>query len=85
MMMGALGQWVETDAKRATTLEFFAIGGGLLLADLADSREPHRLVAENPFTPYMDVEVMPIVEPTAAMQTWGEIASNFAGLAQPVQ
>jgi hypothetical protein len=83
MMMGALGQWVETYSTRVSTMEFFAIGGGLVLADLADSAELHRLVADNPFTPFMDVEIMPIVEPATAMETWAQFASNLAGAGQP--
>ena len=83
MLMGALGEWVEKYSKRVSTMEFFAIGGGLVLADLADSAELHRLVADNPFTPFMDVEIMPIVEPTAAMETWAEFASSLVGAGQP--
>lgn len=83
MMMEALSQWVETYARRASTIEFFAMGGGLVLADLDDSIELHRLVAHNPFTPFMDVEVIPIVEPTAAMQIWGEAAATLTGAAPP--
>ena len=60
MLMGALGEWVETHSKRATTLEFFVIGGGLVIADFDDAADVHRIVAENPFTPYMDVEIMPV-------------------------
>lgn len=28
ILMGALGQWVETHAERFSTLEFFVAGGG---------------------------------------------------------
>lgn len=81
MLMGALGQWVETYSKRFSTFEFFAIGGGLVLADFDDSTELHRIVAENPFTPFMDVEILPVVEPSTAMETFGEATATFA--AQP--
>jgi hypothetical protein len=81
-MAGALRQWVETYSKRASTIEFFAMGGGLVLADFDDSGELHRLVAENPFTPFMDVEVMPIIEPTAAMDTWDQVVAGLTGAAQ---
>jgi hypothetical protein len=83
MLMGALGQWVETYSKRVSTIEFFAVGGGLVLADIDDSAELHRMVAENPFTPFMDVEIMPVVEPNAAMETWGDVAATFATAGQP--
>jgi hypothetical protein len=82
-MAGALRQWVETYSKRVETIEFFAVGGGLVIADLDDSGELHRLVAHNPFTPFMDVEVVPIIEPTAAMDTWDEVVAGLTGEAQP--
>jgi hypothetical protein len=80
-MVGALGQWVETYSKRVSTMEFFAMGGGLVLADFDDANELHRLVADNPFTAFMDVEVMPIIEPTAAMENWAQAAAALTGAA----
>jgi len=79
-MAGALRQWVAAYSTRAT-IEFFAMGGGLVLADFDDSGELHRLVAENPFTPFMDVEVVPIIEPTAAMDTWDQVVAGLTGAA----
>lgn len=83
MLMGALGQWVENYSKGFSTLEFFVTGGGLVLADIDDSAELNRIVAENPFTPFMDVEIMPVVEPGIAMATYGDVAAAFAAAAQP--
>jgi Domain of unknown function (DUF3303) len=83
MLMGALGQWVENHSKRFLTLEFFVIGGGLVLADIDDSAELNQVVAENPFTPFMDVEIMPVVEPATAMATYGEVVAAFAAAGQP--
>jgi len=83
MLMGALGQWVETYSKRFSTLEFFVIGGGLVLADIGDSAELNQIVAENPFTPFMDVEIMPVVEPGTAMAAYGEAVAAFAAPAPP--
>ncbi len=82
MLMGALGQWVEKYSKRFSTLEFFVIGGGLVLADIDDSAELNRIVAENPFTPFMDVDIMPVVEPSVAMAAYGEVVAAFAAAAQ---
>jgi Domain of unknown function (DUF3303) len=78
MLMEALGQWVEKYTKRFSTLEFFVIGGGLMLADIDDSAELNRIVAENPFTPFMDVEIMPVIDPGTAMATYGEVVAAFA-------
>jgi hypothetical protein len=78
MLLEALGQWVETHATRFSTLEFFVAGGGFAIADIDDSAELHRIVTENPFTPFMDVEIMPVVEPRVAMETLGAMAAAFA-------
>lgn len=84
ILMGALGQWVETHAERFSTLEFFVAGGGVVLADFDDSSELQRILAENPFTPYMDVEIQPVIEPTAAMETYARTVAALATAAQPV-
>ncbi len=83
MLMEGLGQWVETYSKRCSTLEFFAVGGGLVIADLDASADVQRIVAENPFTAFMDVEILPVLEPAVAMETYGEIAATLAGAAAP--
>lgn len=85
MLMEALGQWVETYSERFSTLEFFVAGGGLMLADIDDSTELNRIVAQNPFTPFMDVEVMPVVEPGAAMAIYGEVVAALAAPARPTR
>ena len=59
------------------------MGGGLVLGDFDDAGELHRLVAANPFTAFMEVEVIPVVEPIAAMATWDEAVAALTGAAQP--
>ncbi len=81
MLMQALGHWVESYSPRLTTLEFFVTGGGLMLADVDDSAELNRIVAENPFTPFMEVEIMPVVAPSAAMEIYGETVTALASAA----
>ena len=83
MLMQGLGQWVERYSGRFSVIEFFAIGGGLVLADFDDAAELQRVLAENPFTPYMDVEIMPVVDPGAAIATYGEVFAAFAAAGQP--
>jgi hypothetical protein len=82
MLMGALGQWVETYAARFSTFEFFVDGGGLVLADFDDSAELQRIVAENPFTPYSDVQIRPVVEPSVAMATYTQTMAALAAAGQ---
>jgi Domain of unknown function (DUF3303) len=78
MLLGALGQWVEKYGERFSTFEFFVGGGGLVVVDVDDSAELHRIVAENPFTPFMEVEIRPVVEPGTAMAVYGEILAAQA-------
>jgi hypothetical protein len=83
MLFGALGQWVETYAARFTTLEFFADGGGLALGDFDDTAELQRILAENPFTPYSDVQIRPVLEPRAALATYTQMVAALAAAGQP--
>lgn len=45
--------------------------------------ELNRILAENPFTPFMDVEIMPVVEPRAAMANFREAVTALVATAQP--
>jgi hypothetical protein len=79
MLLGAMGQWVEKYGSRFSTLEFFVAGGGLGVIDVDDSAELHRITAENPFTPFAEVEIRPVVEPGVSMAISSEA---FAARAQ---
>jgi hypothetical protein len=79
MLMGAMGQWVENYGERFSTLEFFVGGGGFGVIDVDDSAELQRIAAENPFTPFSEVEIRPVVEPGTALGILGEA---FAARAQ---
>jgi hypothetical protein len=74
-----MGQWVEKYRNRFSTLEFFVGGGGLGVVDVGDSAELHRMTSENPFTPFSEVEIRPVVEPGEAMAILSEA---FAARAQ---
>ena len=80
MLIGAMGQWVEKYGGRFTTLEFFVGGGGLGVIEIEHSAELQRIAAENPFTPFSEVEIRPVVEPSAAIAILSEA---FAAQAQP--
>jgi hypothetical protein len=83
MLMGALGQWVETYTGRFPVMDFFMSGGGLVIGDFDDVAELQQVVASNPFTPYMDVEVQPLIAPAEAMATYEQAVAALAGAAQP--
>ena len=54
-----------------------------MLADFDDSTELNRILAENPFTPYMDVEILPVLEPKAAMANFSKVIAALVAAAQP--
>jgi hypothetical protein len=35
-------------------------------------------------TPFMDVEIMPVLDPAVTMETYGQIAATYAAAMQPV-
>jgi hypothetical protein len=78
MLMEGLGQWVEKYSDQFLILEFFVAGGGLVIADFEDAAALNRVVAENPFTPYMEVDIRPVVDPGVAMGAFRELAAAFA-------
>lgn len=77
-LLQRLGSWVDKHGGRMSTLEFFTGGGGLGVIDLDDSAELHRIMADNPFTPFSDVEVRPVLDPQTAMATWSEVFAEMA-------
>jgi hypothetical protein len=71
--------WVDKYGGRMSTLEFFAGGGGFGVIDVDDSAEVQRIMAENPFTAYSEVEVRPVVDPGTAIGTLREVFAGMAG------
>ena len=75
MLVAGLAQWVEQHAAKFSTLEFFVAGGGFGVIDVDDAADLNRLTAENPFTPYSEVEIRPVLDPRAGLATLAELAS----------
>ena len=71
----------EWQKRYSDKLEVFGLvpgGGGFGIADVADEAELHRIVFENPFTPFSDYEIKVIVDaPTA----WQQARDAFAAMA----
>jgi hypothetical protein len=65
--------WVDRYQGRAEAPYFFVDGGGMAVLDIDDSSELHRILVEHPFTGFMDVEILPVVDPGTAMQTLGQM------------
>jgi hypothetical protein len=65
--------WVTRYESRTETIGFFVTGGGFAVLDSEDAAELQRITAENPFTPFADVEVHPVVDPETALRTFQEL------------
>jgi len=78
MLFAGMGEWVKKYGERFSTLEFFVGGGGFGVIDVDDSTELQRIAAENPFTPFSEVEIRPVVEPGAALAIMGEVMAAQA-------
>ena len=72
-MFQGLAEWVQRYRGRMESLDFFVGGGGFAVLDVNDSAELQRMLAEHPFTPFADVEVRPVIEARAALQTLQEV------------
>jgi Domain of unknown function (DUF3303) len=62
-----LADRIQRYRDRIDSLNVFA-GGGLGIADTDDSAELQRLLAENPFTIFADVEIRPVVDVDTALR-----------------
>lgn len=78
MLASALGEWVDKYGKRFSTIEFFVAGGGFGVIDVDDSAELYRIVSENPFTALSEVEVRPVLEPSASLAITSEVLAARA-------
>src|ERR671932_772513 len=52
-------EWITRYESRMETIGFFVSGGGFAVLDSEDAAELQRMTAENPFTPFADVECTP--------------------------
>src|SRR4051812_24439516 len=71
-----LSQWSERYADRIETGYYFAAGGGLAVTDFEDSAELHRMLMEHPYTPFCDVEILPLVDRETAIRTIQDISAS---------
>ena len=71
-LLAGMGEWMEKFGSRVTDVEFFVDGGGLGFIDTDDAEELTRLVAENPFSPFSEIEIKPVVAPERAMAILAE-------------
>jgi hypothetical protein len=66
-LLEEMGAWMQRYGARFETLSFFVGGGGFGTIDSDDAGELTRIIAENPFTPFSEIETRPVLEPAAAL------------------
>jgi hypothetical protein len=77
-MVERMGGWVDKHAPSFSALEFFMGGGGMGILDIDSNAELHRMIAENPFTPYSDIEIRPVLDPGTALENMREVMAAAA-------
>jgi hypothetical protein len=71
-----MGDWMQRYGDRLEGTEFFVGGGGFGIIDTDDADTVQRLIAENPFTPYSEIEIRPLIDPQRALGILQETYSN---------
>jgi hypothetical protein len=75
-LVQAAGDWMERHGDRFEAIEFFVGGGGFGIIDTDEPDVAQRLIAENPFTPFAEIEIRPLIDPAAALGILQEAYSN---------
>lgn len=74
-MLSAMAEWMQTNGRKAETLQFFVGGGGFGIFETDDAGELTTMLASHPFTPYSEVEIKALLDPAAAMAVLQEAFS----------
>jgi uncharacterized protein DUF3303 len=75
-LVQAMGDWMQRHGDRFEATEFFVAGGGFGIVDTDDAETVQRLIAENPFTPFAEIEIRPLIDPQKALGILQEAYSN---------
>ena len=63
-------QWRDRWRERMESFEFFPEGGGFAVVNVADEAELQRMTIEYPFSQHNELEVRPIIDGDASLETW---------------
>lgn len=78
-LIDAAEEWQKRYTDKFETFGLFPGGGGFGIADVSDEADLHRIILENPFTPFSEYEIKVIVDaPTAWRQAREAFASMMA-------
>jgi len=75
-MFQAAGEWMQQHGSELESIEFFLGGGGYGTIDTDDVASMQRLIAENPFTPYSEIEIRPLIDPATSLGILQEAYSD---------
>jgi Domain of unknown function (DUF3303) len=71
-----MAEWMQRYGDRLEGTEFFVGGGGFGIIDTDNAETVQRLIAENPFTPFSEIEIRPLIDPQKALGILQEAYSN---------
>jgi hypothetical protein len=71
-----MGEFMQRHGDKLESADFFVGGGGIGIIDTDDPALVQRLIAENPFTPYAEIEIRPLIDPATALGILQEAYSN---------
>jgi muconolactone delta-isomerase len=73
-------EWREEYKDRTEVFEFFVGGaGGLMIVDMPDEVELSRMMAEYPFTPYVEMDLRPIIDGDTGLSQWWQVMRRVLG------
>lgn len=73
-------EWREEYKERTETFEFFVGGaGGLMIVDMPNEVELGQMMAEYPFTPYVEMDLRPIIDGDAGLGQWWQVMRQLLG------
>jgi hypothetical protein len=76
-LIDAAEAWQQRYDDKFEAFGLFPGGGGFGIADVADEAELHRIILENPFTPFSDYAIRVVVD---APTGWKQAREAFAAM-----
>jgi hypothetical protein len=86
-MLEGTKRWIDRYGERFDTLWWFTQGGGVGILEVDDETELMRMMAAHPWSPYCDIEIHALVDPSTGVDTYGQVLAEqmamMGGSAQP--
>ena len=79
-LIQAFADWRERYRSHMEAFEFFACSaGGFALFNVPDEAALNQITIEYPFSPFADIESLPILDGDTALQQWQAAAQAMSG------